>query len=100
MYFNQFGSSPLGFESVDDLSAAVGLTVPDGASFAVISPEGAGVRWRDDGDDPTSEVGMPILENVEFTYQGDLSAIKFIEMSASAKLNVSYYSATGGLIRP
>lgn len=101
MNFNAFGSKPRGFEQVADLSASVGLTPPAaGASFAVINAEAQNVRWRDDGEDPTSTVGMLLLKDTEFTYQGDLSAIRFIETAAGASLNVSYYAATGGILQP
>ena len=85
------GGQPLGFENISDLSAATGLTVPEGATYAIINPTGQGVRWRDDGVDPTATVGMPIAANGSFTYYGDLSAILFIQQAASAALNVSYY---------
>lgn len=100
MQFNPFGSTPKGFENVADLSSAVGLTPPAQASFAVINPEAQDVRWRDDGEDPTISVGMLLKADSEFTYQGDLSAIRFIEVTSGASLNVSYYSATGGILKP
>jgi hypothetical protein len=101
MNFNPFGSSPRGFQQIADLSAAVGLTVPDdGASFIVVNPESQNVRWRDDGTSPTAEVGMLLVADTEFTYQGDLSKIQFIEVTSGAKLNVSYYAAVGGLLKP
>jgi hypothetical protein len=100
MQFNAFGSKPLGYQQITSLSAAEKLTPPAGASLAVINPETQAVRWRDDGTAPTATVGMLIAVGDEFTYQGDLSAIQIIEVTASAKLNVSYYAATGGLLKP
>jgi hypothetical protein len=35
---------------------------------------------------------MPLAAGVTLQYDGDLTKIKFIEQSASAKLNVSYYA--------
>ena len=81
----------LGYQQITSLAAAAALTVPTGARLAVIVAETQAVRWRDDGTDPTSSVGMPLATGVQFTYPGDLAAIKFIEQTASAKLNVSYY---------
>lgn len=81
----------LGYQQITDLSAAAALTVPTGARLAVLVCETQAVRWRDDGTDPTASVGMPLATGVVWTYPGDLSAIKFIETTASAKLNVSYY---------
>lgn len=100
MQFNAFGSTPKGFLAVPDLSSAVGLTVPAGASYAIFNVTGQNVRWRDDGTDPTATVGMLLTVGQDYEYQGNLGAIKFIEVAASAKLNVSFYAATGGLLKP
>jgi hypothetical protein len=61
------------------------------ANFALITPDTNGVRWRDDGTAPTASIGMPLAAGVTLQYDGDLSKIKFIESTASAVLNVSYY---------
>jgi len=89
----------LGYQQITDLSSAVGLTVPtlapDGSNqkptFALIICETQGVRWRDDGTNPTASVGMPLAAGVPLQYDGDLNKIKFIQQSSSAKLNISYY---------
>jgi hypothetical protein len=88
-----------GYEQITTLTAATSLTVPavtpEGLNgkpvFALIVAEGAPVRWRDDSTAPTATVGMPLAIGVPLQYDGDLSKIKFIEQSASAKLNISYY---------
>jgi len=104
MQFNPYGSSPAGYQQIADLSEAVGLTVPTAVSVktgtAVIFAEAQDVRWRDDGDDPTTTIGMLLKAGAEFTYQGDLSAIKFIEVTSGAVLNVSYYNAVNGILLP
>lgn len=89
----------MGYQQISDLSSAVGLTVPVlspggsnvKANFALIIAETQNVRWRDDGTNPTSSVGMLLVAGVPLQYDGDLSKIKFIEVTASAKLNISYY---------
>ena len=89
----------MGYQQITSLSAAAGLTVPtrtpDGSkqqpTFALIIAETQGVRWRDDGTNPTASVGMPLAVGVPLQYDGDLTKIKFIEQTASAKLNISYY---------
>ena len=81
----------LGYQQITSLSAASGLTVPNGATYALIVPDTQTVRWRDDKVAPTATVGMPVAAGVAFEYDGDLNSIKFIESTASAKLNVSYY---------
>jgi hypothetical protein len=89
----------LGYQQITDLSSAVGLTVPllapDGSNqkptFALIICETQGVRWRDDGTAPTASIGMPLAAGVPLQYDGDLNKIRFIQQTASAKLNISYY---------
>lgn len=82
----------LGYQQITDLSSAVGLTIPLGATLALIVPETQNVRWRDDGTNPTASVGMPIYIGASLSYDGDLNKIKFIQETASAKLNISYYA--------
>lgn len=85
-------SSPLGYQQIaSGLNAANALTVPAGATIAVIIAETQAVRWRDDGTNPTATVGMPLPVQTPLIYAGDLSLIKFIEQTTSAKLNVSYF---------
>ena len=89
----------MGYQQLGTLSSAIGLTVPvrtpDGmsakANFALIVAETQNVRWRDDGVDPTASVGMLLVAGIPFQYDGDLAKIKFIETTARAKLNISYY---------
>lgn len=94
--------TPVGYAQFTSLAAAVSLATPAagitladalaaGARLAVIIAETQAVRWRDDGSDPTGSVGMPLATGVQWTYPGNLSAIKFIEQTASAKLNVAYF---------
>jgi hypothetical protein len=82
---------PLGYEQITSLSSAQSLTVPSGAMFALIQAETQDVRWRDDGTDPTATVGMIIATEEGIWYTGLLQEIRFIETTASAKLNVVYY---------
>jgi hypothetical protein len=82
---------PVGFQQITNLTAAVGLTVPEGALIALIQAETQSVRWRDDGTDPTAGVGNVITADSILLYTGKLSAIKFIQATATAKLNVSFY---------
>jgi len=83
---------PLGYQQITDLSAAVGLTVPDGARFALIQAKTKALVWRDDGTAPTSTVGMDLAAGSTLEYPGDLTTIKLIEAEASATCNVSYYA--------
>ena len=91
--------TPLGYQQLTVSTAAVGLTVPSGARVAMMVLNGNtnGVRWRDDGVDPTAAIGMPISfedgGNQFFKYDGKLARIKFIRSGgADAVLNISYYA--------
>lgn len=83
--------TPMGYQQITSLSAATGLTVPTGATLALIQAESQNVRWRDDGTNPTASVGMYIVVDTVLSYTGKLSAIKFIQTAASATLNIAYY---------
>jgi hypothetical protein len=82
----------LGYQQITSLSASAALTVPSGATLALIVPETQNVRWRDDGTAPTASIGMPIFVGASLSYDGDLNRIRFIQQAASATLNVSYYA--------
>lgn len=90
----------LGYQQITSLSSSTGLTIPTTDAFgnnikpliALITPETQGVRWRDDGVAPTASVGMPLAAGVTLSYDGDLTKLRFIEQTASAKLNISYYA--------
>lgn len=87
----------VGFQQLATLSSSIGLTIPtaaDGtkANACLMVATGQNVRWRDDGTAPTASVGMLMkTTDAPFYYDGDLSAIRFLESSASAVLNVNYY---------
>ena len=82
---------PKGYQQITSLAAATALTVPAGSAYAVITAETQAVRWRDDGTNPTATVGMPLAAGASFNYYGALSAIKFIEQTSSAKINIAYF---------
>ena len=82
----------LGYQQITSLSSSTALTVPDGATLALIVPEAQTVRWRDDGVAPTASVGMPVAALSSMSYDGDLKKIRFIAATAGAILNVSYYA--------
>lgn len=86
-----YPQTPVGYEQITGLTSAKHLTPPVGATTAVISVSGAPVRWRDDGVAPTATVGMPQAIGT-MIYNASLSAIQFIQQSATATLDVNYYS--------
>ena len=80
-----------GYQQITSLSSAAALTVPTGATVALIQAESQSIRWRDDGTNPTTTVGMVLAAGESVFFTGSLSAFKAIEITASAKLSISYY---------
>ena len=91
---NLSGRLPLGYSQVTSLSSAAGVgTIPDGTNLAVIQCESQQVRWRDDGTNPTTSVGMLMSVGDVMSYDAaKFASLKFIEVTASAKLNIAYYA--------
>ena len=74
------------------LAAAVNLPgIPAGVRMVQVCVEAQAVRWRDDGVAPTAAVGMPLAIGTCMIYSGPASAIQFIQQTAGAILDVSYY---------
>lgn len=88
-----YAFTPLGYQQITSLSASTALTIPTGASVAVITIETQAVRYRDDGVAPTGSVGWPIAvgQPVPFYGAAEIAALRFIEQTASAKIDVNYY---------
>jgi hypothetical protein len=82
---------PLGYQKITTLTGAVRLTPPEGAVYALIICESQPVRWRDDGTVPTATVGFPLPKDKEFWYVGNLNEIAFIETTATAAVDITYY---------
>lgn len=83
--------NPKGYQQVTGLSSAKGITPPRESRVAVIQAAGQDVRWRDDGTDPTANVGMVLQNGRDMLYTGNMAKIKFIEITAGAEINISYY---------
>lgn len=88
------------FEQVTVSTTAIGLTTATyspgtkgTAMLATIIVETAGLRYRKDGTDPTSSVGMPLAAGDVLYVWGsvDIKNIKFIRSSGSnATISVEY----------
>lgn len=89
--------NPLGYCQLTSLASSTQLSacpggIPAGAHVADIIVESQAVRYRDDGTAPTSTVGMPLAISTDKVFTlNDLSALRFIEQAASAKLSISFY---------
>ncbi len=54
------------------------------------------VRWRDDGTAPTAAIGMTMaVADAPLLFSANLGALRFIEQTAGAKLNVAFYRLAG-----
>lgn len=89
-----------GFQQITSLSGAQSLSIPvatDGTKprMCLVHCETQAVRWRDDGTAPTSGIGMRLIVGGELRYDAELTKIQFIEETASAKINITYYSDSG-----
>ena len=82
--------APAGFQRITVLTSSTALTVPATSKLALIQAETQNVRWRDDGTPPTAAIGMLLETGQILVYNGDLAAIRFIETTASASLNITY----------
>lgn len=83
--------TPIGYQQITSLSTPTGLTIPSTARRAMIIPESQAVRYSDFST-PTASVGMPLAVGQPLWYTGNLGALRFIEQTASAKLNVLFYA--------
>lgn len=81
---------PDGYRQITSLSSAVGIGGGNGR-VALVQALNQNVRWRDDGVDPTSTVGVRLHAGETFWYFGDLRSLRIIEETASAQVNVSTY---------
>ena len=87
---------PLGYQQLTNLATVQTLTVPQGADFAIIHCETQGVRWRDDGADPTPSSGMLLnINDPPMQYSGNLKAIRLIAATGSPSVSVSFYKLVG-----
>jgi len=85
---------PCGYEQITVSSTAVGLTVPKGASRAIVTVEAQPLRYRDDGTDPSSTVGVLCQANLRFELESRYSMLAFKAIrqgGTDAVLSVSYY---------
>jgi hypothetical protein len=87
---------PMGYQQLTSLATATGLTVPAGATCVLLEAEAQIIRFRDDGTAPTATIGMQLaVAGPPFAYCGTLTALQFIQASASGILNVLYYRIAG-----
>jgi hypothetical protein len=89
----------LGFETLTVSTTAIGpASLPlDVVDQTLISVETQPVRYRDDGVDPTSAIGLELTAGEERVYDGPISKIRFIRSAASdATVRLAYYGPDEG----
>lgn len=85
------GISSLGYFQFTVAVATHLPSIPVSAREAFVICTGQPVNWRDDGVAPTASIGMPLAVSQGFPYTGNLAAIQFIQTTATASCNVTYY---------
>ena len=84
----------IAFEALAVAGTAVGFTAAtfEGAYIAIARVEGAQMRYRTDGPDPTASVGMVADpgDGIHIAGSRDLQAIKFIATGAAGTVNVEF----------
>lgn len=64
--------------------------------FTIVRTRFGGISWRDDGEKPTPDKGMPLMPSDCLRYSGDPSNIKFCpqdEVAGFVVVHVLYYAA-------
>lgn len=92
------GLIPAGYEQITVSTVVKRLNVPAGAVRAVVGVEAQPIRYRSDGQHPTSSVGFLVKADVNFEVVGALAlkALRLIRQGSSdATLNVDYYKEVG-----
>lgn len=87
----EVGSQKAVYAQVTNLSSAVPLPKATSGRKALIQALTQNVRWRADGVNPTSTVGMQLAAGKSFEFAGDLTKLRFIEEAVSAELNVTVF---------
>ncbi len=85
----------VGFEQLTITSPAIALaSIPEKANKAVMTVEDATLRYRDDGTNPTSTVGLKVFVGGTIVLHGRDSIQKFRVIkqgSSNSEINVAYY---------
>ncbi len=95
----------LWYQQISVIDAPIGLTPPEGAVFALIVVEGnvantdaqnlKCIRFREDGTNPTTAVGMPLGDLSAYDCKGVSAMESFKAISTvvgvAQKMNVQYY---------
>lgn len=82
----------VGKEQLTGISSSKALqSIPDGAILAVIQAEDQTIRFWGDGSTPTAAIGIFLAPGDSIAWVGQLADLRFIEETATAKVNISYH---------
>lgn len=65
--------------------------IPKGTQLLLVQCETVGVRWRDDGQAPTTTVGYQLAVGAELRYTASFAALRLIGTAANAIVNIVAY---------
>jgi len=85
--------NPLGYAQITGISSAVLVpNVPAGTVAFSLQANGASIRWRADGTNPTATVGMLVHNNMaaEF-YRFAPTQLRVIETTPTGNVNITFY---------
>ena len=88
---------PIGYVQIAALGSGAGgsglpLSGLSGtATICLITCEGSGIRWRDDGVAPTATVGYPLNAGDSLIYSGTLTAFLMIPQTGNPVVDISFY---------
>ena len=92
------GNAPYVFTAMGIFTVPVGSTVvplapPAGATIAQLQVSNVAIRYRDDGVDPTSSVGIEIAAGGSAQLSlAPLTNVRMISEAGTATVTISYYS--------
>ena len=91
---------PIGYVQIAALGSGAGgsglplSSVSGTATICLITCEGSGIRWRDDGVAPTQSIGFPLNSGDSLLYGGTLTAFLMIPQSGAPTVDISFYRVT------
>lgn len=85
-------SDPISTESVSStgLADVQSLTIPEGATKAVVTPYGNNIIYRIDGNDPAADSGHYLQVGINYIIN-DLSDFRFVSEAGNATLFITFF---------
>lgn len=86
---------PLGHQQVTVSSGVVTLTPPTGTKRMHLRPLSGDINFRDDGVDPTSSTGFPIMADEWLLYDSEVNDFRMTLASTAtsdADVRIAYYA--------